>query len=357
MRPSLLAALFALVWSTGFVVARGIAPLADPNLFLAARFGLAGAVLGGLALLARSSWPMGRAAWFHLGLGGLFQGLYLGAGYWAVGQGLPAGVMALFGALQPLLTAFLAPFFFGERISSRVWGGLAIGAAGVALVVGAGLGLSRLEAWGGPAAAPSGQSCLAGPSEGGGPTGPAEPADTTGSAESIHSIGQINPTSPVNWAEAVDSADSLGHGLPAVLPGWLVTLAALSGVLAVTVGTMLQKARLGGGDPRSAGCLQNLGAAAVALCLAGLLGERRFAWSLELASLTAYAGVVLSAGGATLLAFLARSGEVTRAAALVLVAPPLAAVEAWLLFGETLTPLELAGFALALGGVLLARRR
>ena len=35
--------------------------------------------------------------------------------------------------------------------------------------------------------------------------------------------------------------------------------------------------------------------------------------------------------------------------------PPLAAIEAWALFGEQLGPVQLIGFALALGGVLLGR--
>jgi drug/metabolite transporter (DMT)-like permease len=37
--------------------------------------------------------------------------------------------------------------------------------------------------------------------------------------------------------------------------------------------------------------------------------------------------------------------------------PPLAAIEGWALFGERLMPLQIAGFALALGGVMLARSR
>jgi drug/metabolite transporter (DMT)-like permease len=40
---------------------------------------------------------------------------------------------------------------------------------------------------------------------------------------------------------------------------------------------------------------------------------------------------------------------------LLLLVPPLAAIEAWLLFGERLVPLQLAGFAMALGGVLIGR--
>jgi drug/metabolite transporter (DMT)-like permease len=41
--------------------------------------------------------------------------------------------------------------------------------------------------------------------------------------------------------------------------------------------------------------------------------------------------------------------------ALLLLAPPLAAVQAYLLFHETLSPVQFVGFTLALVGVLLAR--
>jgi drug/metabolite transporter (DMT)-like permease len=39
MLASSIAAVFVVLWSTGFVVARAITPYADPNLFLLARFG------------------------------------------------------------------------------------------------------------------------------------------------------------------------------------------------------------------------------------------------------------------------------------------------------------------------------
>jgi drug/metabolite transporter (DMT)-like permease len=41
--------------------------------------------------------------------------------------------------------------------------------------------------------------------------------------------------------------------------------------------------------------------------------------------------------------------------ALLLLVPPLAAVQAYLFFGETLAPVQFLGFALALGGVLMTR--
>jgi drug/metabolite transporter (DMT)-like permease len=53
---------------------------------------------------------------------------------------------------------------------------------------------------------------------------------------------------------------------------------------------------------------------------------------------------------------LIRRGEVSRAAQLIYLVPPTAAMQAWLLFGEQLSPLQLAGMALTVIGVALASR-
>jgi drug/metabolite transporter (DMT)-like permease len=57
-----------------------------------------------------------------------------------------------------------------------------------------------------------------------------------------------------------------------------------------------------------------------------------------------------------MLMWMLRHGEATRVTALMLLVPPLAAVLAYAIFHETLTPLQFAGFALALAGVVLTRR-
>jgi hypothetical protein len=48
-------------------------------------------------------------------------------------------------------------------------------------------------------------------------------------------------------------------------------------------------------------------------------------------------------------------GDATKVTALLLLVPPLAAIQAFVFFRETLAPLQIVGFALALGGVLLTR--
>jgi drug/metabolite transporter (DMT)-like permease len=132
-------ALFILIWSTGFIIAKLVAPVADPNLFLTVRFALAGLLFLVVAAFARVPWPRWRAIPRHLLAGVLLQGGYLGGTYWAVGQGLAPSVMALLGALQPLLTAVLAIVVLREIPTRATWLGLVLGVGGAALVLVPGL--------------------------------------------------------------------------------------------------------------------------------------------------------------------------------------------------------------------------
>ena len=299
MLATLAPALFVALWSTGFVVARAIAPYADPNLFLLARFAGTAALFAIVALAMRAPWPRGRAIGKHLFAGALLQGVYLGAGYWAVAQGLSAGVMALLGALQPLLTAAIAARLFGERLPPRRWTGMSLGLAGVVLVLS-----PKLYA-------------------------------------AAHAAG----------GAIADTAARHGHANPL-----LVVIVAVAAVGSITAGTLYQKSSLAQADICSASAVQNAGAAIVAAALALGLGETRWIASPTLWFSLAWGIVMLSGAGVTLLVWMVRHGDAARATALLFLAPPLAALESWLLFGETLTPVQMAGFGVALAGVLIARR-
>lgn len=50
-----------------------------------------------------------------------------------------------------------------------------------------------------------------------------------------------------------------------------------------------------------------------------------------------------------------KTGDVTRITALMLLVPPAAALQAWLLFGQKLTAWQLAGFMVTLAGVALVQ--
>lgn len=128
--------LFVVIWSSGFIVARLVAPHAEPFTFLSLRFLLTVVVLGTVALVAGARWPVGRRGWRNaLVAGVLLQGLYLDGVFWAVSHGLPAGLTALITSLQPLLAALVAGPLLGERVSRRRWLGIGIGAVGAGLVL------------------------------------------------------------------------------------------------------------------------------------------------------------------------------------------------------------------------------
>lgn len=128
--------LFVLLWSTGFIGAKFGLPYAEPLSFLLIRYGLVLALSLLLAFVFSAPWPREPKQWLHIGVAGsLLHGLYLGGVFVAIAQGLPAGVTALVVGMQPLLTAVLVGLALGERVSPRQWLGLAIGLAGVVLVI------------------------------------------------------------------------------------------------------------------------------------------------------------------------------------------------------------------------------
>ncbi|MER2607004.1 MAG: DMT family transporter [Siculibacillus sp.] len=140
--------LFVAIWSTGWIVAKFASFDGDPLTFLSVRFAAAIAVLTPVALAAGAQWPRGAGAIAHaIGSGVLLHALYLGGVWWAISQGVPAGLSAVIAALQPLMTAALAPRLAGERIGPRRMAGFLVGFVGIVVVVSpklAGLDAARL---------------------------------------------------------------------------------------------------------------------------------------------------------------------------------------------------------------------
>ena len=129
---------FVLLWSTGFVGAKYGLPYAEPFTFLALRLVIAALLLGVAAALTSgrlTRGQLGRAAVTGL----LMHATYLGGVFWAISRGTPAGVSSVVVSLQPVLVAALAVRLLGERLMARQWLGLAVGVAGVGLVVAPGL--------------------------------------------------------------------------------------------------------------------------------------------------------------------------------------------------------------------------
>jgi drug/metabolite transporter (DMT)-like permease len=126
---------FVFLWSTGFIGAKYGLPYVEPFTFLAVRMVFVVLIHVGLVWAAGVAWPSRAEAGHNVVAGLLVHGLYLGGVFTAISQGVPAGISALIPGLQPLLTSTLANRWFGEKVTAVQWLGLALGLAGVALVL------------------------------------------------------------------------------------------------------------------------------------------------------------------------------------------------------------------------------
>jgi drug/metabolite transporter (DMT)-like permease len=136
-------AVFVLIWSTGFIVAKFGLPYAPPFTFLAVRFFCSLLCFFVWIKFSRALWPQGRSQWLHLCVVGLLTHAgYLGGVWLAVKAGMGSGLAALVVGLQPVLTALWVSSHFGQqgaqggqRVLARQWLGLALGLGGLVLVV------------------------------------------------------------------------------------------------------------------------------------------------------------------------------------------------------------------------------
>jgi drug/metabolite transporter (DMT)-like permease len=128
-------AVFVVIWSTGFIVARYGMPNSPPFTFLLWRYVFSILCFVLWVKWARVPWPQGRAQWGHLAVTGvLMHAGYLGGVWAAVKVGMGAGLTALIVSLQPVITAIWLSAR-GGHVSRRQWQGLTLGFVGLAMVV------------------------------------------------------------------------------------------------------------------------------------------------------------------------------------------------------------------------------
>jgi drug/metabolite transporter (DMT)-like permease len=147
------------------------------------------------------------------------------------------------------------------------------------------------------------------------------------------------------------SAANVGAG------AWTIIGVNVLAMLGSTAGFFYQKRFVPTGDLRAMTGVQYAGALAVTLPAAFFLEPMRVEWNWTMALVLAWSVFALSIGAIWLLLLLIRHGEVSRASQLIYLVPPTAAAQAWLLFGETLNALQIAGMALTAAGVAIASRR
>ncbi|HUQ74552.1 MAG TPA: EamA family transporter [Burkholderiales bacterium] len=133
---TLLAWYFVAAWGSGYIATKVGLQYAPPFTFLSLRFCFGLAFLLPIILVWKPRWPGSRAEWAHLAVAGLLMhAVQLGASHYAQYLGMSAGVTALIISAQPLLTVIIASRWLHARMAPGQWAGVAIGLAGVALVV------------------------------------------------------------------------------------------------------------------------------------------------------------------------------------------------------------------------------
>lgn len=124
------------MWNSGFVGAEyGLAYASTFTLLFYRYLALTLLIFLYLKLRNKFHWLGWRYAWQQMLIGVLAHGVWLSCVLIAIDYGVPAGIVALVVALQPLATGALSGAVTGERTSWNQWLGLIIGFSGVAIPV------------------------------------------------------------------------------------------------------------------------------------------------------------------------------------------------------------------------------
>lgn len=277
-----LPALFILLWSSAFISAKYGLPDAGPFSFLLTRFVIVFLLFAAIALIMRRPWPRGPMVLNLLFVGVLMHGFYLGGVFFAIAQGMPAGLSALIVSIQPVLTTALGVWLLDEQPAPAQWLGIALGAAGVVLVL---------------------------------------------------------------WPR-------LGGDIP--LLGFASCIVSL---LAITFGTIWQKRHGGGMDLVSGNAVQALAAAMFYGAIVLAFEPYRVDWTMEFSLAMGWLVLAVSLGAVSILMVLIKHGSAAATTSLFFLVPPASAIMAWVVFGEALGPMGIAGLGVTTAGVWLVNRR
>ena len=132
--------LFAFIWSSAFTSARIIVVDASPLASLAFRFLISGVIGVLIARALGQTWRLTRSQWKATLVFGVCQNaIYLGLNFVAM-QWIEASLASIIASSMPLLVAFAGWAILRERLSTLGMIGMALGFAGVVLIMGSRLG-------------------------------------------------------------------------------------------------------------------------------------------------------------------------------------------------------------------------
>lgn len=127
----------AVVWGSSFLFIKvGLQGLSAPQVVFG-RVGFGALTLLALMLISRRRWPRERWIWGHMLVVGIFFCVLPFLLFAWAGQTLPSGLSSILNATTPIMTLVIAAVMLpAERLNKLQIGGLAVGIAGVLLIVG-----------------------------------------------------------------------------------------------------------------------------------------------------------------------------------------------------------------------------
>jgi drug/metabolite transporter (DMT)-like permease len=136
--------------------------------------------------------------------------------------------------------------------------------------------------------------------------------------------------------------------------GWLASVVSL---VSITLGTLYQRRYCGKIDWRAGNLVQFIAVAVLFAAGAWLFESRVVHWTSEFVLSVIWLAVVLSIGSIGLLYWLIRRSAATSVASLFYLVPAVTAVMAYVLFGERLDGVAIAGMVACAAAVFLVNRR
>ncbi|PLX94787.1 MAG: EamA family transporter [Desulfuromonas sp.] len=138
---------------------------------------------------------------------------------------------------------------------------------------------------------------------------------------------------------------------------WPAVLAAISALVGISLGTLYQK-RFGGGTNLLAGSVWQYVSVALLMALMTWAFEvQEVVWDLQLILALGWLVLGISVTAILLLMYMIREGATAKVASYFYLVPPVASIEAWILFGESLSAVAIAAIAATVLGVYLVVRR
>jgi drug/metabolite transporter (DMT)-like permease len=147
------------------------------------------------------------------------------------------------------------------------------------------------------------------------------------------------------------------HRQVGVVLTWPAVLAAIAALVGISLGTLYQK-RFGGGSNLLAGSVwQYLSVALLMALMTWIFEVQEVVWDMQLILALGWLVLGISVTAILLLMYMIREGATARVASYFYLVPPVASIEAWILFGESLSAVAIAAIAATVLGVYLVVRK